>query len=170
MIYESYDKPVFAWNTCRYDLPFCWSSNDEMMGFYNETIRRMLSNGQLNLVANNKADQDYFELGVGTKINLVPSLCSYTNASHVPKSDFFYWYSLDVDPPCNALLKKRSGAFTWDELSSYKAVIHVPYEISTMSLYEQYTAGIPLIVPTAHPPRIRRITGTRELCSMGIRK
>lgn len=148
LIYEQYDKPIFGWNACRYDLPFCYSNNVEMLDIYNKSINRMMSSGQLNIVANNKADKDYFKLGAGEEINVIPSICDYTNIKSTPTYNKFYWYSQYVNPPFDPKIAIRSGRFKWSELQKYKAIIHIPYEISTMSMYEHYTAGIPLLVPT----------------------
>jgi len=37
---------------------------------------------------------------------------------------------------------------TWHQLYQRQALVHVPYEMSTMSLFEQYSAGVPLVFPT----------------------
>ena len=37
---------------------------------------------------------------------------------------------------------------TWQDLYQRQALVHFPYEISTMSLFEQYSAGVPLVFPT----------------------
>jgi hypothetical protein len=38
--------------------------------------------------------------------------------------------------------------YSWRDLAEYRGVIHVPYNVSTMSLFEQYTSNIPLLIPS----------------------
>ncbi|HVI42037.1 MAG TPA: hypothetical protein VM577_15405, partial [Anaerovoracaceae bacterium] len=41
-----------------------------------------------------------------------------------------------------------SWRYTWSDLYSYKGVIHVPYHNGSMSIFEQYTANVPLFMPS----------------------
>ena len=43
---------------------------------------------------------------------------------------------------------RTTAGHTWQDLYQRKALVHLPYEMSTMSLFEQYSAGVPLIFPT----------------------
>ncbi|MFV0444346.1 MAG: hypothetical protein ACK5Q5_12320 [Planctomycetaceae bacterium] len=51
----------------------------------------------------------------------------------------------------NSLRRKerelRQG-HTWHEMASFQGYVHVPYNASTMSFFEQYTAAVPLVFPT----------------------
>jgi hypothetical protein len=38
--------------------------------------------------------------------------------------------------------------FKWSDLSQFRGIIHIPYEISTMSMFEHFSAGIPLFFPS----------------------
>ena len=42
------------------------------------------------------------------------------------------------------------GRYTWKNLYEYKAIIILPYEISTMSIFEYYSANVPLIFPSSN--------------------
>ena len=37
---------------------------------------------------------------------------------------------------------------TWENIYQCAAIVHFPYEMSTMSIFEQYTAGVPLLMPS----------------------
>jgi hypothetical protein len=39
-------------------------------------------------------------------------------------------------------------AYPWDDLMGWKCIVHFPYNISTMSIMEQYASGVPLLFPT----------------------
>lgn len=148
MLFEPYGKPVFSWNTCRYDLPFCFKRDRETLEIYHQCLRRMLASGQLRAFCNNRADQEYFRLGTGLALPLLPSLCRYTRMQYRPVRPTFLWYSAPEWMPNTPLLSPRPHPFRWNDLCTYRGIVHLPYEISTMSLYEHYQAGIPLWVPT----------------------
>ena len=62
------------------------------------------------------------------------SLMPTTNASH---NFVFAGY--------RALL----GQYTYQQLARYPAILYVPYQVSVMSFYEQYSMGIPILAPSA---------------------
>ena len=37
---------------------------------------------------------------------------------------------------------------SWQELYAFKGIVHFPYNISTMSVFEQYSANVPLFLPS----------------------
>jgi hypothetical protein len=145
MIYEKYNKPIIAINTCRYDMPFCWSKSTRVLQKYIESLRRMYSRGQLQIVSNNRADQDYTYFGTGIRADYNPSLCLYTNTQYAPtKPTFVYYTGVSYHP----LISSRPAKHEWSDITSYRGVIHVPYDASLMSMFEHFTAGCPLFVPS----------------------
>lgn len=38
--------------------------------------------------------------------------------------------------------------YTWQSLYDFKGIVHIPYQVSTMSIFEQYSANVPLFFPT----------------------
>lgn len=150
MVYEKYNKPIYCWNTCRYDLPFNFvHKNPAMLDPYHQCIRRLHTAGLLRGFANNLADQEYIRLGTGVTLPLLPTLGDYTGIVHRPTVNKFLWYSDQPAPFMlpNLLALKQQG-YSWSSLGSYRGIIHIPYEISTMSIAEHYTAGIPIFVPS----------------------
>jgi GR25 family glycosyltransferase involved in LPS biosynthesis len=149
MLYEKYGKPILLVNSCRYDQPFCWTKNEENRRWLNEGLLRMQRSGQLVAISNNKGDQAYLLRGAGVTSVHIPSLCAYTKAKHrASKSAAIVYGDRSFFPPCDALLPCLPRGYTWTELYSYQAIVHVPYEVSTMSLFEQYSAGVPLFLPS----------------------
>ena len=147
MLFQPYGKPVYAWNTCRYDLPFCFTKDTATRKTYHDILKSMVSTGQLKICSNNLADQEYLRLGTGVSVPRIPSLCRYTKMKHTPVYPTFYWYSTEVRCPPIRELTPRSK-FEWSELCKYRGIVHIPYEISTMSICEHYQSGIPLLFPT----------------------
>jgi len=148
-IYEKYNKPIIMINTCRYDLPFCCSKNYKMLKSYNECLKRLQEKKLLIAISNNKADKYYTQFGSSIETYHIPSLCAYTGIKYNPTKTTFLCYSGDF--PTHNLITNKSelgNKFKWDEISKFKGVIHLPYEISTMSMFEHYSGGMPLFFPT----------------------
>lgn len=149
-IFEKYEKPIIMINTCRYDLPFCWSKNNRMLQIYKDCLNRLHRKGLLFPVSNNKADQEYTRLGCGIQTTHIPSLCAYTGIRYAPsRQTFLGWGALPHHPlitPKSALGKP----YKWSDISHFKGVVVIPYEISTMSMFEFFSAGMPLFFPSKH--------------------
>jgi hypothetical protein len=99
--------------------------------------------GNLFIISNNMADKDYIELGTSVPSRYIPSLCKYTKAYHYPKIDKAIIIGKNIFKTSEYLIEKPDK-ISWNDLYFYKALVHVQYEISTMSIFEQYSAGIPL--------------------------
>ncbi len=149
MLYEKYGKPIIMVNSCRYEQPFSRSGAIKSWIWLNQGLARMASKGQLVAISNNKADAEYLRLGTGVISRVIPSLCDYTCASYNPSKSVFVCYGeRGLFPPSPLLVERPRDGYTWSELYSYRGIVHVPYEISTMSLFEQYSAGVPLWLPS----------------------
>lgn len=149
MLFEKYGKPILIVNTCRYDQPFCWHPNPPMQAKLESCLRHLIKSGQATLISNNYADQWYLQRKAHIPSKVLPSLCLYTKAIHVPTKDTFVYYGSKSLKPTVALLEDRpADGYTWKELFSFKGIVHSPYEMSTMSIFEQYWAGVPLWFPT----------------------
>ena len=161
LIYEPLGKPVIGVNTCRYDQPSCWTRDEAFLSHLNRTLRSMHARGQLHLVSNNRADAAYLHLGCGLATPVVPSLCTYTEAAYTGRRKEWVLMCpremLDVVPPsARGLLLTLEAAFgtgrtkyEWEELYDMAGVVMLPYEASTMQLFELYAACVPVLVPDA---------------------
>lgn len=145
MIFEKYNKPIILINSCRYDMPFCWSKNQEMKQEYINCLKRIQSKKLLIAVSNNLGDQLYTKLDCGIVTEHIPSLCEYTGIKYAPNKNKFLCYHGNIDHP---LVENLKRPFSWSDIGTYKGIIHIPYEISTMSMFEHYSAGIPMFFPT----------------------
>ena len=155
LLFEKYNKPIYLVNSCRYIQPFCWNDgkNDAMMNYLNKSLFNMWERKQLIAISNNKADQRFLELGTNIKSCHIPSLCLYTNAKYNPihkKIVVMGTKRKDLLPVIDNVVYKDDlkGRYSWDELYSYKAIILMPYEASTMSLFEYYSANVPIFTPS----------------------
>lgn len=150
MLYEKYGKPIIIVNSCRYDQPFCWNNDTSMLKLFNTALKRMNDSGQLIAVSNNLAEQKYLKDGAGIDSTYIPSLCLYTNAKYdTPGKSTFLLFDKKASThfPETNILVNRPENYQFSDLVEYKGIVHMPYDISSMSLFEQYFAGIPLFFP-----------------------
>jgi len=146
MIFEKYKKPILMLNTVRYDVPFCWKNQMMMLERYKACLQRIYQSKQLLVVSNNLADQLYLQKGTGIQSIFIPSLCLYTNVQYNPTKPQFIMYHGDlIDHP---LIAKKQSNHEWSDIVQYRGMISIPYEISLMSLFEYFTAGMPLFFPS----------------------
>lgn len=149
MIYEKYNKPIIMLNAVRYDIPFCWTKDTQMLLRWNECMDRLNSHGLLTIVSNNLADKAYTERGSGIKTKYIPSLCLYTNTQYTPTKPTFLLYNGDLPShPLVSTKKELSHPHQWSDITSFRGVINFPYEVSLMSVFEHFTAGCPLFFPS----------------------
>lgn len=151
LLYEKYQKPIYVVNTCRYDIPFSFNGNHAMIAELHACFKRLNEKGLLKVVSNNRADRDYFMMGnPGIVPVLIPSLCLYTGMVWNPTKceRKFLMYSDCKSAPQHPLIVKRPSKFEWKDLANYRGIVHIPYEASTMSIFEHISSGIPLFFPT----------------------
>uniref|UniRef100_A0A6C0LIS4 Glycosyltransferase n=1 Tax=viral metagenome TaxID=1070528 RepID=A0A6C0LIS4_9ZZZZ len=149
LLYQGFNKPIYIVNSCRFDQPLCRTKNIEFRNYYIEQMQIMSKNGLLKIISNNKADQSYLLKETGIQSIHIPSLCNYTKVLYTGKKNQFIQWSGEIINNENIVHKHSLGfGYSWSLICEFKAIIHVPYEISTMSLFEHYTSCIPLIIPT----------------------
>lgn len=149
MLYEKFEKPIILVNSCRYEQPYGWNRDLDGWEWLNNGLRRMAASGQLVAVSNNRADRDYLCEGSGVESKYIPSLCLYTNETYRPvREQFVCFGDRRFFPRSRLLARKPRPGYTWRDLYSFKGIVHIPYEISTMALFEQYSAGVPLWLPS----------------------
>ena len=147
-IFEKYGKPIIMINSCRYDLPFCWSKNYEMLQSYKECLKRLDQNGLLIAVSNNKADQEYTRIGCGIQTTHIPSLCAYTGIRYSPTRNTFLGWGNLPEHPLITPKSKLGSPYKWSDISTFKGIVVIPYEISTMSMFEFFSGGMPMFFPS----------------------
>jgi hypothetical protein len=151
MLFEKYGKPILIVNSCRYDQPFCTNRNVEMLEKFNKCLHRLNKANLLYMVSNNLADQRYLLENAGIPSVHIPSLCLYVNTKYEPKKPQFVIYSGNrshIFPSHPLLVQKPAPGYTWKELYEFRGLVHTPYDMSTMSIFEQYWAGVPLFFPS----------------------
>ena len=165
-LFERWGKPIITVASTRYEHPF---SNDlQRWNWLNEFLMRGVDSGQIIPVANNKYDAAYAELFTKRSWEVIPSLCEYTGINYRGNDPRVLVFSKSTPPVSRGsfihrdsfrpgLLRRglnrvpffpKNHGFSWKEVEKYKAVMHLPYNASVMSIFEHYSGNMPLLFPT----------------------
>jgi hypothetical protein len=113
----------------------------------------MIEDKKIAIISNNINDAKYIHARAGIITRIIPSLCDYIGYKHNPtRPDAVLFNSgkfgqRELYPAGNWLVAKPTN-YTYKEIMEYKCIVHVPYDCSTMSIFEHYMNGAPLFLPT----------------------
>jgi len=150
MLYERYNKPIIVVNSCRYNLPYCWTRRSNTL---NDALLRMVERQQIMIISNNIPDAKYIHARTGIVTPVIPSLCDYIGYKHSPTRFEAVLFGgpkfgrRELFPAGNWLMTKPVN-YSYQQIMQYKCIVHVPYDCSTMSIFEHYWNGAPLFFPT----------------------
>lgn len=155
-IFQKFDKPILIYSGTRYEAPF--TQHAEAWRSLNADIKTGIDSGKLLFATNNLADRDYIEYFSGIKPKLLPSLCDYTKMVWTPEPEKNIVFSKSKYL-VNEIFRLTNGNwqsaenllgknFSYRELAKVSRILVIPYNISTMSLFEYATAGIEVLVPS----------------------
>jgi hypothetical protein len=155
-IYENFQKPILIVASTRYEAPY---SNDQVLWKnLDDFLIRGVSGGYIDLVANNCGDKDYLKYFTGLNAKLVPSVCDYTNYGWkrnegikliMGHSNELISEIVRMNPGKWVGYREYLGTnYNWEDFDSISEILVIPYNISTMTLFEFATAGIPVAIPT----------------------
>ena len=147
MLFRDIDKPVIVYAAARYEGP--WQEDAEKWGALNDLLR----NERVHLAANSHYDQAYLAHFLGVEPLRIPCRCDYVGGARwralegplLAKSRDSKALTLALAEVPNL---RTMGHYAWADLARALAIVHLPYNASTMSGIEQYRMGIPLLVPT----------------------
>lgn len=153
LLYEKFDKPIIIVNSTRYEHPFTRDLNK--WKWLNDYLKKGVDAKRVFIVSNNKADREYLKWHTGIESIHIPSLCRYTQAQYSDKRPGFIFkcpflpeVAKTFQTPQLIQNENLPTPHQWQELYGFKGIVHFPYQISTMSIFEQYTANIPLFFPS----------------------
>ena len=142
--YERFNKPIIVVASTRYEHPF--TDDKEQWKKLNTFFE---TNENLILTSNNLFDKYYCEMFINKKFKFIESICSYTNAKYAPSINKGVVYSkFDIKNLTGFINKNSLGRVSWQDLYKHKCIAHFPYNVSTMSIFEQYCANVPLLFPS----------------------
>lgn len=151
-LYRFFNKPIICQFPIRYEYPH--HADPRRWHEFNRSLREGADSGRIILCANNPYDAAYGELFLNRRVPFVPSLCEYTAARWQSEdTDLVYCCSRRIDEleTDGNFVHKASAlppGHKWSDVASYRAIVHFPYNVSTMSIVEQYAMRVPLLFPT----------------------
>ena len=155
-LFERWHKPIMVVASVRYEVPY--STQPELWKKFTTYLTEGIDSSKIIPIANNKVDAAYAEYFTKRKWTHIPNICGYTGATYSPKKQQFLYYSrlhqythyLCGSEIPNLIHKERAlpVGYKWSELTQYKGVVAVPYNVSTMSIFEYYTQCMPMFFPT----------------------
>lgn len=147
MLFEKFNKPIIIQIPIRYEVPF--HDNQSKWNNFNDFLRKNIDRNIIFPVANSLYDKKYFEYFVQRDCDYIPNICEYTDSQYEPISKkFLYSSKYDVNIGTEFFNKKMLGKYDWQQLANFKGIVLIPYNCSIMSIFEHYTANIPLFVPS----------------------
>lgn len=144
LLYQRFNKPIIFVASTRYEYPF---TNDiNRWKWFNNYIEE---NKNIIPIANNLYDKWYCEQFLSKKFQYISSLCEYTNSKYNGNNGNNLLASRFINVDHSSIINKNQiGRYTWNQLADYKSIIHFPYNVSTMTIFENYTSNIPLFFPS----------------------
>jgi len=116
---------------------------------------------------NNRYDVEYIKYFTGIQPQLLPSFCGYVLQKYAPSRSGFLlaprrrnqfstifmseYKALCKKRNCTAKLiplRKRYPHYKYSDLTAHAGIVYVPYQVSVMSMFEQYRMNIPLFFPS----------------------
>jgi len=116
---------------------------------------------------NNLYDVEYIRYFTGIQPQLLPSFCGYLPDRYTPSRSgfllapvhhsgferiFLSEYNtacLNISCTCTLLrLRKIYPRYKYTDLTAHSGIVYIPYQVSVMSMFEQYRMNIPLFFPS----------------------
>lgn len=150
MLYKHFHQPIIIQIPIRYE--YGAEGRPDLWEEFNDFLREGIDSKRIFLVANSVFDQKYTEAFLDRPVRYIPSLCEYTGMTYNPiNSQFLYYASFKVEDKSGRMIKKHDAlkaGHHWQMVADFRGCIHFPYNVSTMSCFEQYTACIPMLFPS----------------------
>ena len=154
-LFSSLGKPILAVSAIRYEHPF--GSDVKRWQRLDDEIRELSDSGKLLLFANNSGDAEYAAHFLERQLDIVPSVCDYIalNRSRIPNVRIVQSRSKELEreiatalgAPWISASEYFGKRYSWKLLAHVDVVLYVPYNTSTMTLFELATLGIPTLIP-----------------------
>lgn len=155
-LFRNFEKPNLVLSATRYEAPY--TSQPKKWDALNQYLLSENGAKRMLLVGNNQGDCDYMEHYLGVKPRCVPSVCEYTNFRFNDEGSKNLVLARDpiLEKNIREITREEWVPFrevmgrnySWADFKKVKEVFVVPYNISTMTLFEMATAGIPVAIPS----------------------
>lgn len=144
LLFSETNKPVIVLISTRYEHPF--TGHSEKWKKFNDYLQEKHQKRQFFYIANNHYDAEYFYYYTGIRPKIIQSLCHY-NKNKWNKREDKWIIDSRVNIANDNLVSFKGRKYSWEEFYKYAGVFYIPYQVSTMSLFEHTAAGIPVKYP-----------------------
>ncbi|UJR36816.1 hypothetical protein I4U23_029530 [Adineta vaga] len=161
-LYMPFNRTIIIIASTRYEL---WRFDPTRWTKLNDNLKKIAQDPKNIIAANNLYDVEYIRYFTGLNVTLLPSLCDYTNVDYNPTrkefllapihaTDFailfkrLLYNSLKSHEIKVVSIRQLYPDYEYSDLAKHPAIVYVPYQVSVMSLFEQYRMNIPLLFPS----------------------
>jgi hypothetical protein len=153
-LYRGFNKPILIVAATRYEAPYTNRKND--WNRFNKYLVEGVDNSRIALYANNQGDADYLDYFTGLKTKVVPSYCEKSGITSIRNGPRVI---ISKDQKLTKQIEFLTDNFfrsvsilgtpyKWNDLTECTEVLVFPQNISTMTLFELATAGVPVAIPS----------------------
>jgi hypothetical protein len=127
---------------------------------WNENLKKIAADPRNIVAANNKYDAEYIRYFTGLDPVIIPSTIDMPDRYAPEKKTFLLatvhgkhagTLTRQVARQFPTVLPMKTaypGLYEYRDLCKHLGIVHLPYQTSIMSLFEQYAMGIPVLVPS----------------------
>lgn len=163
-LFEPFNKSLIIIASTRYELG---RFGKDRWTKWNENLKRYALQPWNVVGGNNRYDAEYIKYFTGIETVVLQSFCDYNNLSYNPTrkgylvapihhGSFPKIFFSEFGEACSAInctveataLRAKYPNYKYSDLTAHMGMIYVPYQVSVMSLFEQYRMNIPLFFPS----------------------
>ena len=167
-LYEPFNKSLIVIASNRY---YITRQSTERWTAWNKMLIRYASDPRNVVAANNHYDVEMIQYFTGLKVKWIPNFAGYTGTTYNPTrqgfllskrridAEFEWLFLSQFNEACKSLnrslpipelirIKGRYSYYKYADLAAHQGIVHLPYQVSTMSIFEQYRMNIPLFFPS----------------------
>jgi len=167
-LYAPFNKSLIIIASNRY---YITRQSKERWTTWNENLMHYASDPRNIIAANNRYDVEMVRYFTGLEAELIPTFAGYTRSTYNPYrqgfllakrrvDEEFEWIflsqfneackSFDKSQPVPELIrmKQHYPRYKYADLAAHQGIVHLPYQVSTISIFEQYHMNIPLFFPS----------------------
>jgi len=163
-LFMPFNKSLIVIASTRYELGRF--GTDRWTKWNNKLVQ--IANTPTNVVGgNNRYEVEYIKYFTGIQPQLLPSFCGYLSNKYAPSRSGFLlapvhnhgfeaifmseYKALCKNMSCTSKLmhlRERYPHYKYSDLTAHAGMVYIPYQVSVMSMFEQYRMNIPLFFPS----------------------
>lgn len=163
-LFEPFNKSLIIVASTRYELGRFMK---DRWRAWNENLIRYASHPRNVIGANNLYDAEYIKYFTGLQPQYLPSFGNYTNVTYSPtrpgfllaftrSADFSEIFFHEHGKACKAVnckveltsVSAKYGQYKYSDLAAHMGIVYLPYQVSVMSVFEQYRMDVPMFFPS----------------------